>query len=225
MPGRPGAPTVTLEELVVAADADAWTAAGFRVEEGTARVGRTRLRLAGSGGARGIAGWSLRDLPPAQDGGLPDLDGLSAEHAFEGAATAPDRHPNGALRLDHVVALTPDLDRTVAVLERAGLDLRRVRDAVLPGGGTRQAFFRLGEVILEAIEQPAPDGSRADPSGPARLWGLAFLTGDLDATVAVLRDRLGTPRDAVQPGRRIATVRREAGLGAPVAFITPEPGP
>jgi hypothetical protein len=32
---------------------------------------------------------------------------------------------------------------------------------------------------------------------------------------------LGDIRDAVQPGRRIATVRREAGLGVPVALMTP----
>jgi hypothetical protein len=28
-------------------------------------------------------------------------------------------------------------------------------------------------------------------------------------------------KDAVQPGRRIATVRKQAGLGLPVALITP----
>jgi hypothetical protein len=33
-------------------------------------------------------------------------------------------------------------------------------------------------------------------------------------------EKLGEVHDAVQPGRRIATVRREAGLGVPVALIT-----
>lgn len=46
------------------------------------------------------------------------------------------------------------------------------------------------------------------------------LTGP-EATVAWLGDRVGEIRDAVQPGRRIATLRRSAGLGMPVAVITP----
>jgi hypothetical protein len=68
----------------------------------------------------------------------------------------------------------------------------------------------------------APEGMRlaADPNVPARLWGISFLVDDMEATVETLGDKLGTPRDAVQPGRKIATVRREAGLGPAVAFMT-----
>ena len=33
-------------------------------------------------------------------------------------------------------------------------------------------------------------------------------------------DRIGAPRDAVQPGRRIATIGEGAGLGVPVALMT-----
>jgi hypothetical protein len=44
----------------------------------------------------------------------------------------------------------------------------------------------------------------------------------LDALCA--RNRfVGEPRPAVQPGRRIATVAREAGLSTRVAFIDPVP--
>jgi hypothetical protein len=39
----------------------------------------------------------------------------------------------------------------------------------------------------------------------------------------VLGDRLGEARDAVQEGRRIATLRREAGLAVPLAFMTAPP--
>jgi hypothetical protein len=46
---------------------------------------------------------------------------------------------------------------------------------------------------------------------------------DLDATAALLGDLLGAPKVAVQPGRRIATVRADAGLGVPVAFMSGEP--
>ena len=45
----------------------------------------------------------------------------------------------------------------------------------------------------------------------------------MDAAAAALGDLLGSPRDAVQPGRRIATLRPEAGLGPAIAFMTPGP--
>jgi hypothetical protein len=67
----------------------------------------------------------------------------------------------------------------------------------------------------------APPGSPVLPDAPARLWGLAFLVESLEHTAALLGDRLGAPRDAVQPGRRIATLRREAGLSFGCAFMTP----
>ena len=81
-------------------------------------------------------------------------------------------------------------------------------------GPLRQGFFRLGEVILEVVAHPNVE------AGPARFWGITFTVADLDAAAELLGDRLGTIRDAVQPGRRIATVRRSAGLGLPVALIS-----
>ena len=60
-----------------------------------------------------------------------------------------------------------------------------------------------------------------NPDGPARLWGLAFLVEDLEQTASALGELLGTRRDAVQPGRKIATLRPEAGLGPAIAFMTP----
>jgi hypothetical protein len=123
--------------------------------------------------------------------------------------------------IDHVVAFSPDLDRTVAALQAAGLDLRRIREEPTPAGAPRQAFFRLGEVILECVQMPdAPD---LDRTRNARLWGLALVTADMDATAAAIGDRLGDPRPAVQAGRTIATLRREAGSSVPIAFMTRAP--
>jgi hypothetical protein len=126
--------------------------------------------------------------------------------------------------LDHLVVMSPALDRTVAALEAAGLDLRRLREGETPGGSTRQAFFRMGEVILEVVQ--APDGTSVsrNPDGPARLWGLAFGVESMDATAAALGPLLGEPRPAVQEGRTIATLRRDAGLGPAIAFMTPGRG-
>ncbi len=58
-------------------------------------------------------------------------------------------------------------------------------------------------------------------TGPPSSWGLAFVAPDLDATVVALGDRVSEIRPAVQPGRRIATLRRSAGLSLPVALMTP----
>jgi hypothetical protein len=202
-----------LDELTIADPPEAWRASGFEPDGDLLEVGSVRLRLAGPGSGRGIVGWSLRDLDATE------LDGLPAA-ASERPPPAGAPQPNGVITVDHLVAFTPDLDRTTAALREAGLDFRRLRDEPTPGGAPRQAFFRLGEVILEVVQ--APEGTRiaADRIGPLRLWGISFGVKDLDATARFLADKLGEPRDAVQPGRRIATLRREAGLGPAVAFMS-----
>jgi catechol 2,3-dioxygenase-like lactoylglutathione lyase family enzyme len=204
----------TIDELVIAADEQPGREAGFAFAEGVAEVGSVRIRTAGADAGRRIVRWTLRDVAST------DLDGLPTA-VSEAPPAAGARQPNGVVRLDHVVAFTPDLDRSVAALERDGLPLRRVREGPTPGGAMRQAFFRLGEAILEVIENPPGTPERDDPDREARFYGIAFVAEDLDALAGELGDRLGSIRDAVQPGRRIATMRREANLGLPVAFMTP----
>ena len=136
-------------------------------------------------------------------------DGLSITTTAVGAAEA-GAHPNGAQAVDHVVAFTDDLDRTSAALERAGAPLRRRAE---PRPGTPMAFHRLGPLVLEVVV-----------AGPRpALWGLVVVVADLDACARDLAPLLGTVRPAVQPGRRIATVRPEAGLPVALALMTPQP--
>jgi hypothetical protein len=210
-----GQPTV--DELVVADAPERWTAAGFAVTDDVSEVSTVRIRLAGPGERRGIVSWTVRGLASLE------LDGLPTG-ASERPPAAGGPHPNGVRSLDHLVVMSPALDRTVAALEAAGLDLRRLREGETPGGSTRQAFFRMGEVILEVVQAPEAISVSKDLDGPARLWGLAFGVEDMAATAAALGPLLGEPRPAVQEGRMIATLRREAGLGPAVAFMTPGPG-
>jgi catechol 2,3-dioxygenase-like lactoylglutathione lyase family enzyme len=203
---------MTIRSITVADPPAAWAEAGFRVDGETCRVGTIDVLLAGREAGKGLVEWALRGVRST------DLDGLPTreDDGEPGEPAAP--HPNGVVRIDHVVAFTSDRARTVAALEAAGLELRRLRDEPTPAGGGFQAFFRLGEAILEVIE--APPGSPVPPDAPARLWGLAFLVDSIDRTKELLGDRLGDPRDAVQPGRKIATLKRDAGLSFGCAFMS-----
>jgi hypothetical protein len=199
---QPTAPA-ELSSLTLADPPAAWRSLGFDVGEDGMALGGVCVNL-GAPGA-GIVGWRVNGVDAEIDG-LPV--GLPA-----GPATAR-AHPNGALGIDHVVVVTPDFDRTAAALADAGLPLRRIRNAP---GGVRQGFRRLGPAILELVEAPQA------PSGPARFWGLVVIVSDLEPLAARLGDRLGSIKDAVQPGRRIATLRSSAGLQQAVAFMDPEP--
>jgi hypothetical protein len=205
----------TIDELLVADDGERWAELGFTVSDGCCGLGRVRLRFLPDASARGIVGWSLRDLTGTELDGLPTT--ISERPPPRAAAT----HPNGVVAIDHVVASSPSLDRSVHALERAGLDLRRIREQPTPAGAPRQAFFRLGAEILELIQES--DGVVQRMGGddrPTRFWGLALRAQNLDQTVALLGARVGPIRPAVQPGRRIATVNRSAGLAVPIALMS-----
>ena len=205
--------TVTVDEFEVADPADAWTRAGFSVDgDGVCRIGDVRVRLVGRGGGTGIVGWSLRGLPSAAS---VDLDGVPTKRSGAPPA-APAAHPNGVIAIDHVVLLSPDLGHTVAALAAVGVDPRRERDAELGGRPIRQIFFRFGEVILEVVGSP-DSASR----GPSTLWGITYVVADIDATASFFGDRTAPVKDAVQPGRRITTLRHhEFGMSVRSAMIS-----
>lgn len=204
--------TVAVEAFEVADTADSWTAAGFTVDpDGVCRIGGVRVRLVGRDRGKGIVGWSLRGLPSDAP-----LDGIPTTRS-DTPATTPAEHANGAISIDHVVLLSPDLNRTVASLAAVDVHPRRERDGQLGGRPMRQIFFRLGEVILEVVGSPETTGD-----GPSTLWGLTFVAQDIDATAAYFGDRTAPIKPAVQPGRRITTLRhQEFGMSVRTAMISP----
>jgi hypothetical protein len=213
--GRERSATVTIDELVLADDPHRWGELGFELDRGATTVGAVRIRFAGRDAGHGVLGWSLRGVSATE------LDGIPTELSRSRAPAPAGAHANGVFAIDHVVAFSPQLDRTVEALRAAGLELRRIREEPTPAGAPRQAFFRLGAEILEVI-QLAQERLElvGGPDAPARLWGLAFIVADIDAAVAALAPHAGEAHDAVQQGRRIATVRRSAGLAVPVALMT-----
>jgi hypothetical protein len=220
------APAPTIDELLIGDTPARWAELGFAVADGCCELGGVRLRFldddAGEvAGVRGIRGWTLRDLAGSELDWTAALDGLPTARSQHPPRSPAPAHPNGAVAIDHVVAASPELDRSVEALRGAGLDLRRVREQPTPGGAPRQAFFRLGAEILELIQEP--EDSTRGPDGeeqPARFWGLALRVEDLEETARLLGDRIGEIRPAVQRGRRIASLRRTAGLAVPLAFMS-----
>jgi hypothetical protein len=172
--------TVTVDELVVADPADAWTAAGFSVDpDAVCRVGGVRIRLVGRDAQTGVVGWSLRGLPSG--GAFDDLDGIPTT-------------------------------RSTAF----GVEPRREREGELGGRPIRQIFFRFGDVIIEAVGSPG-----AASEGPSTLWGITYVVADIDATASFFAENTTPVKDAVQPGRRITTLRHhELGMSVRSAMIS-----
>ena len=197
------APAVTLMFMPVArqislpGDAGTWERLGFVPG---APVGEVRMEPGAARLELGIEGL-LQDRP----------DGLALV-AVAPEPVEPGTHPNGATVVDHVVALTDDMERTLAALAEAGLEVRRMR--VPPEAPVRQAFINLRTLILEVVEV---DGDAA------ALWGVTIVVADMDALARELGSLLEAPREAVQAGRRIATVGPDAELATPLAFMTPRP--
>jgi hypothetical protein len=207
----------TIDEVVVADPPDAWAAAGFDVDDdGVVRAGTVRVRLVGPDHGKRILSWSLRGVDVPAEGAI---DGLTT-CASESEPCAPADHPNGVVLIDHLVVASPNLSRTVEALEAVGLAARRTRESNTYGAPMRQVFFRLGEVVLEVIGggEPAPLPIGDQPAG---FFGLAYTVRDLDATKAFFGEHLGNVKDAVQPGRRIATLRhKELRMTVATAFMS-----
>ena len=198
----------TVAAVRIAGPVRPWRDVGFTpTEDGRIALGAVQLQLGGAG--QGIVGWVLTGEGPAA------VDGIPTEWVASAAPRTATAHPNTAVTLDHVVVRTADPGATFAALGAVGMQLRAQRTAEVGGRAVRQGFFRHGEAIVEVVG-PEPPG---DPA-PSRLWGLTVTVADIEACAALLGLRLGAVRDAVQPGRRIATVARDAGLGVPLAVMS-----
>jgi hypothetical protein len=199
--------TTRVEWLTVGGPVEPWERLGLVVHDGLIPLFGTGIRIEPDA-EPGIVGWALSGLAEP----VTEIDGLPT------AAVAPVppvyvEHPGGAIGLDHVVITSDSLERTCRAIEDAtGAPLKRVREV----GEIRQGFHRIGGLIVEVVERTGL------PEGPASFWGLVLNVEDLDAAAAGIgSERISAPKPAVQPGRSIATVQESAGLGVPVALMTP----
>lgn len=193
-----------------------WRDAGFHADpKGMITVGATTIIT--DGDDDGSTGWSFDPMTV-----VGDIDGFDVRTAppRTSLVTTPHPHPNGIISIDHVVVTTDDCSRTTTTLEHAGFPTRRTVTTERFGTPLLQRFFWAGDVVIELIGPPDPPPV-PDPASRASLFGITFVTSDMDLTVDVLGPMIGAPGPAIQPNRSIATMRtRELGIRTRVAVMT-----
>ena len=186
-----------------------WEQLGFTFNDATSLMGDVAFVV--DGGAPGLLDWTVSSGADSDT----DVDGIVTRFRAGAAVTGSNTiGPTVGVALDHVVVNTDDGARTSEAVERVlGLPLKRVRDA---GRGVEQRFHTFDNTVIEIVSGPhvtAPGAS---------LWGMVVSVEDIHALFAHAGpDVMSPPKPAVQEGRLISTVRAAAGLGVPVAVMTP----
>lgn len=186
-----------------------WRRLGFDCGDPGFLAGEVAIVFGGTGEQPGLAF--------DRDAGA--LEGLAAATVAPQPEPLPEKHhPNAVTGIDHVVIATPDVDRTSGALEDAGLRCLGERSATIGGRAVEQRFHHAGGCLLELVGKEGAHGE-----GQPSVWGVTFVTSDIDSLPALEPSPVASIRDAVQPGRRIATVTSDAGLPVRVAFMDPRP--
>ena len=209
-----------LRRIAIGDDPSAWRAAGFDVLGNELRLGKVVIELVGSAGQRGFHGWAIDGVTTDIEH-IPRIQDPPEQQTEALAETSSSSSLNAIFAIDHVVVTTNDVARTVASFERVGLQERRTTTTSTPMGERRQSFLWAGRVIIEVIGPV--DAELADRNdGHASIWGLALVASNLQVTSQVLDSALSEPRDAVQPGRKIATMRtKELDISVPIVVMSP----
>ena len=213
MSNRMATGTARVEWLTITGDIDTWRSLGLSAtDDGLIPLFGTALRIVSPEAEdvpAGIVGWALSGI----DDTTASIASLTTT-VVEQLAPIFATHSLGARSIDHVVVMTGDLEQTTGDVALAtGCELKRIREV----GKIRQGFHRIGRggLIVEVVQHEDDDRSAAE------FWGLVIIVEDLDEACAQLgADRVGEPKDAVQPGRRIATIRSSVGLGTAVALMS-----
>lgn len=200
-----------LVALRVPGDAARWVGLGLSTDD----AGRFTFANGGIEVGADTTALEVDDIAgvPADVDGVALVTGLTASR--DPAIDHRVDHPNGAFEIDHIVVMTDSLERTSAAIDATlGLEQRRLRETPT----VRQAFHRFADeggsrgCIIEVVE--------TDRVTAPAIWGVVLNVSDPALMESVAGDSVGAFKPAVQPGRQISTVRREAGVGLAVAFMT-----
>ncbi len=161
--------------------------------------------------------WIGSRLDPAATGGTRIL--LMAEPAQPWPLARPQAEAP-VTELDHVVVVTPNVDRALAIYgAKLGLDLRLDREN--PKWNARQLFFKVGRTVIEmGARIGAPPNDEPDRSG-----GLAWRVAEphaAQARIAAAGFDVSEVRTGRKPGTHVFTVRN-APAGVPTILLSAEP--
>ena len=185
-----------------------WEALGFSISGRALRIGQVVCRL---GASETSWGFNSDDVSIS---GITSI--ASAQSAPE--LKTPTAHANGAFKVDHIVLESNDPAATKSQLESFGFVAKGARVVGDAGAQRSQTFFWSGELLLELVG-PANGGGTEVPR--ARIWGTTFVVDDLDRLDSIAGRLVGSPRTAIQPGRKIAIASKDAGIPLEVAFMSP----
>lgn len=161
--------------------------------------------------------WVGARLDPEATGGLRILLMAAPARPWPLAPPAADAP---ITQLDHVVVVTPNVDRALAIYgAKLGLDLRLDREN--PKWDARQLFFKAGDAVIEmGAKIGAPPTDAPDRSG-----GLAWRVAEPHAArarIAAAGFDVSEVRVGRKPGTHVFTVR-DAPAGAPTILLSAEP--
>ncbi len=204
---NPGSPVLT--RLDLPGTPACWEALGFSVSSGELRIGQVVCRLGAS-----ETSWGF-DRPDVL---ISDVAAaaVSPQSALE--MPTPTAHANGAFKVDHIVLASDDPRGTKSELESFGFVAKGARIVGDPGAQRSQTFFWSGELLLELVGSANGGGTEVPR---ARIWGVTFVVDDLDRLAQAAGRLVSQQRAAVQSGRKIAIVSKDAGVGLEVAFMSP----
>ena len=199
-----------LTKLLLPGKAADWETIGFALSGASFQVGQVTCAVGASG-----PGWGFNRGVQGSGG----LCGIVTEQFAELPSSGrSSKQPNGTSKIDHVVVVSKAPSQTKTAFELFGLVGKGAR---LVGAGDSQrsyCFFWSGELLIELVG-PAIEQHGASPE--ARIWGVTFVVDGFEPLRALGDAVVSGPRAAVQPGRQIATLARQQGIGIALAFISP----
>ena len=213
-------PMPTIEELTLADDPQRWSQVGFAVGDGCCVLGEVRLRFVEATDAPGIAGLGAARRRERRAGRAADDPARPAPAGGRRGSVGRAPQRRGRDRPPRRDVARPRSQRRGAAGRRPATAAHpRAAD---PGGRPAPGVLppRRGDPRGASRRRTTSSGAGGETRGSSALLGSRAAHAGSGSHRRAARGARGTIRPAVQPGRRIATLRRSAGLAVPLAFIS-----
>jgi len=203
-----------------------WERAGFKLNQDGQCLfaGSFQVRFARNGAfgaiGQGLLGWIWSGIDSIDIGGIATIVQDHPRNKFQNQV-----HPNGIIGVDHVVLMTNHVDETILSFEKFGITLKKKQEVNSREGERSkfmQAFFRPSHGTIVEVVGPTPEHTDKQAPVSAFLWGMTFVSENLEQTKQYLGDKLSNIRNAKQHGRKIATLRHKAfDIHVSIAIMSP----